>query len=241
MPLCYRCSTTNPLYNSKSNACKNCLQPFFVSFTNFGKEKYLNDANVDQMIINCFSFFVQDILPLVEFALEDDVNEEEAIEMIYSEKEKKKKMNEKSGNYHHHPNDADVWREEHGNEYQVLKLQESSYPSSSYHHHLSHHEQNDEEIFHDRVNLDAAGDDGNDDDDPFMEKLSSSMFLLQESDNDTCYEPIKVGKKMLKILKPADVVIVSWPKPLTTKFYRNLMPDLTILACEHCSRVRLVN
>ena len=37
LPLCYRCSTTNQLYNEKGNQCVNCRQPFVFSFINFGK------------------------------------------------------------------------------------------------------------------------------------------------------------------------------------------------------------
>lgn len=36
-PMCYRCSTTNPLLNNKGNQCINCRQPFVYSFSSFGK------------------------------------------------------------------------------------------------------------------------------------------------------------------------------------------------------------
>ena len=35
-PLCYRCSTTNPLVNPRGNGCINCFQPFIYSFPSFG-------------------------------------------------------------------------------------------------------------------------------------------------------------------------------------------------------------
>ncbi|XP_062523005.1 intraflagellar transport protein 122 homolog [Corticium candelabrum] len=66
LPMCYRCSTTNPLINSQGNCCVNCQQPFVYSF---------------------FSF---DILPLVMFTLEDDINDEEAIELIQMDPPAKK-------------------------------------------------------------------------------------------------------------------------------------------------------
>lgn len=48
LSMCYRCSTTNPLYNARGgNRCNNCGQPFVHSFVSF------------------------EILPLVEFQLED--------------------------------------------------------------------------------------------------------------------------------------------------------------------------
>ncbi|CAB4000051.1 intraflagellar transport 122 homolog [Paramuricea clavata] len=58
LPLCYRCSTTNPLLNSKGNHCINCRQPFVFSFSSF------------------------DVLPLVEFVLEDGISDEEAVKLI---------------------------------------------------------------------------------------------------------------------------------------------------------------
>ncbi|KAK7079218.1 hypothetical protein SK128_004845, partial [Halocaridina rubra] len=57
-PLCYRCSTTNPLVNNNGNQCVNCCHPFVYSF---------------------FSF---EILPVVEFVLEEDITDEEAVRLI---------------------------------------------------------------------------------------------------------------------------------------------------------------
>lgn len=58
LPLCYRCSTTNPLLNNKGNHCVNCQQPFVHSFVNF------------------------EILPLIEFVLEEGLSDEEAIQIL---------------------------------------------------------------------------------------------------------------------------------------------------------------
>lgn len=64
LPVCYRCSVTNPLLNpftskfAKGDVCTNCGHPFVRSFINF------------------------DILPLVEFVPETSISDEEAIEMI---------------------------------------------------------------------------------------------------------------------------------------------------------------
>ena len=35
-PLCYRCSTTNPLFSPTGNFCIHCKQPFVFSFVSFG-------------------------------------------------------------------------------------------------------------------------------------------------------------------------------------------------------------
>ncbi|CAG0883204.1 unnamed protein product [Darwinula stevensoni] len=58
LPLCYRCSTTNPLINIRGNCCVNCAQPFLHSFSHF------------------------EVLPLVEFVLEDGITDEEAQRLI---------------------------------------------------------------------------------------------------------------------------------------------------------------
>jgi intraflagellar transport protein 122 len=64
LPVCYRCSSTNPLLNpftnkfAKGDVCTNCGHPFVRSFVNF------------------------DILPLVEFVPEPRISDEEAIDLI---------------------------------------------------------------------------------------------------------------------------------------------------------------
>jgi len=60
LPLCYRCSTTNPCINQQGSCCINCKQPYVYSFSSF------------------------EILPLVEFALGDDIGDEEAMKLIES-------------------------------------------------------------------------------------------------------------------------------------------------------------
>jgi len=36
VPLCYRCSTNNPLLNNLGNVCINCRQPFVFSASSYG-------------------------------------------------------------------------------------------------------------------------------------------------------------------------------------------------------------
>ena len=57
----YRCSTTNPLYNARGgNRCNNCGQCFVHSFVSF------------------------EILPLVEFQLDEGITDKEAEMLIQS-------------------------------------------------------------------------------------------------------------------------------------------------------------
>ncbi|NXL95927.1 IF122 protein, partial [Alectura lathami] len=58
VPLCYRCSTNNPLLNNLGNVCVNCRQPFVFSASSY------------------------EVLHLVEFYLEDGITDEEAVALI---------------------------------------------------------------------------------------------------------------------------------------------------------------
>lgn len=58
LPLCYRCSHHNPLLNEKGNVCTNCGQPYLFSFASF------------------------EPLPLVEFMLPEDIEDDEALALI---------------------------------------------------------------------------------------------------------------------------------------------------------------
>ncbi|CAD7698107.1 unnamed protein product [Ostreobium quekettii] len=61
LPVCYRCGTTNPLLSSHGDRCVTCGNAFIRSFLTF------------------------DLLPLVEFMLEDGISPDEAMEIIGEE------------------------------------------------------------------------------------------------------------------------------------------------------------
>lgn len=44
MPLCYRCSTNNPLLNNLGNVCINCRQPFIFSASSYGEARHCLQA-----------------------------------------------------------------------------------------------------------------------------------------------------------------------------------------------------
>ncbi|XP_028309970.1 intraflagellar transport protein 122 homolog [Gouania willdenowi] len=56
--MCYRCSTNNPLLNNQGSVCINCRQPFIYSASSY------------------------EVLPLVQFYLEEDIGDEEALSLI---------------------------------------------------------------------------------------------------------------------------------------------------------------
>ena len=61
MPVCYRCNITNPLLNNHGNECLNCKHPFVFSFVSF------------------------EVLPLVEFVIDSDISDEEALLLLKME------------------------------------------------------------------------------------------------------------------------------------------------------------
>ncbi|XP_059169667.1 intraflagellar transport protein 122 homolog [Physella acuta] len=67
LAMCYRCSTTNPLVNKTGNRCVNCKQPFVHSFVTF------------------------EVLPLVEFVLEEGMTDQEAVHILDMSIPKQKK------------------------------------------------------------------------------------------------------------------------------------------------------
>ncbi len=58
LPLCYRCAHRSPLLGERGNGCANCGQPFVFSFASF------------------------EPLPLVEFAVPEEIGDEEALALI---------------------------------------------------------------------------------------------------------------------------------------------------------------
>jgi len=71
LPVCYRCSATNPALNNQGNCCTNCHQPFVYSFVTF------------------------EILPLIEFFLEPDITDAEAMSLLELEPQSKLSRKEK--------------------------------------------------------------------------------------------------------------------------------------------------
>uniref|UniRef100_A0A8C8YJB4 Intraflagellar transport protein 122 homolog n=1 Tax=Prolemur simus TaxID=1328070 RepID=A0A8C8YJB4_PROSS len=69
VPLCYRCSTNNPLLNNLGNVCINCRQPFVFSASSY------------------------EVLHLVEFHLDEGITDEEAVSLIDLEAPRPKREN----------------------------------------------------------------------------------------------------------------------------------------------------
>ncbi|XP_065343413.1 intraflagellar transport protein 122 homolog [Cloeon dipterum] len=72
-PMCYRCSSYNPLLTNYSNNCANCFQPWVFSYVSF------------------------ETLPLVEFRLEAGITDEEAARLLQLSDESKQPSGWKEG------------------------------------------------------------------------------------------------------------------------------------------------
>ncbi|PVD24347.1 hypothetical protein C0Q70_14828 [Pomacea canaliculata] len=159
MSMCYRCSTTNPLLNNNRNRCVNCKQPFVYSFVNF------------------------EVLPLVEFSLEEGMTDEEAVHILdMSVPRRKKERN---------------WQEQRMANMQSLRLGAEE----------------EEEM-----------------EDPFSSKVKS----FGENED---FEPVVVNRAFLKTMSRSEVYILKWPKPLRYRFFRSLLPDVTITICPSCRKL----
>lgn len=49
-----------------------------------------------------------------------------------------------------------------------------------------------------------------------------------------------VGRGILKSMDPSTVIIIKWPKPFKTRYFRNLLPDLQISLCKCCLKVSFI-
>jgi len=80
-----------------------------------------------------------------------------------------------------------------------------------------------------RMNGDE-GDDGGED--PFTSKLMS----FEQGGGD--YQPVVIGRNTLKKLSRTTVFVKQFSPPLRFKYFRNLIPEISITMCKSCQRVR---
>ncbi|KAL7290018.1 hypothetical protein TKK_0015748 [Trichogramma kaykai] len=78
---------------------------------------------------------------------------------------------------------------------------------------------------------------------------SNNQFILNASQTDLFmarlvqYEDgrsgstVMVDRDVLKNMDPSSVLIVKWPKPFVTRYYRNLLPDLQVTFCRSCLKL----
>lgn len=65
--------------------------------------------------------------------------------------------------------------------------------------------------------------------DPFVDTM------IHEDVSDVL--PLTLDRDALRALDPTTVLIARWPRPLKTRYYRNLLPELQITICSECFQV----
>ena len=67
--------------------------------------------------------------------------------------------------------------------------------------------------------------------DPF----SSKVLKSQKEELD--YNPVIVTRNNLKEMNSNEIIIVDWPLPLRRRYYKNLLPEVTVKKCNSCNKV----
>lgn len=213
LPMCYRCSTTNPLLNPRGNHCINCFHPFVFSFVSF------------------------EVLPVVEFQPEEGISDEEAVGLIGANKQiqqngasvtsSRRKRGESLssassyngvGTRERYRSAAQRWREDvTGEGVQVLQFDDNDDDDDGNHHQ-----------FHGGG---SGADDGG---------ISSpnDPFTFKPTGVSNEYVPVILDRAYLRTLEPTETIICKWPPPLRYKFYRNLIPEMNISQCQTCFQVK---
>jgi len=62
--------------------------------------------------------------------------------------------------------------------------------------------------------------------DPFTETI------VQDEIGDLL--PLTLNRESLRAIDPRNVILMKWPRPIGTKYYRNLLPELQVTICPEC-------
>ena len=73
-----------------------------------------------------------------------------------------------------------------------------------------------------------------------LEVWSNGDLIFFQNTGDK-FEPVVVNRATLQAMEPSGVLICRWPPPLKYQFYRNLLPDLQIIICNSCNKVRIIS
>ena len=69
---------------------------------------------------------------------------------------------------------------------------------------------------------------------PKSSEFEQQDQFIQEDIGDTL--TMSMDRDSLRSIEPREVIIVKWPAPLKTKYYRNLLPELQITVCPECNQ-----
>lgn len=68
-------------------------------------------------------------------------------------------------------------------------------------------------------------------------KISDPFGETMVNDETSDLLPLTLDRDALRAIDPTTILIAHWPKPMKTKYYRNLLPELQISVCPKCLQV----
>ena len=77
--------------------------------------------------------------------------------------------------------------------------------------------------------------DGDDNDDAGEDPFTSKLMSFEQGGGD--YQPVVIGRNTLKKLSRTTVFVKQFSPPLRFKYFRNLIPEISITMCKSCQRV----
>jgi len=190
LPVCFRCGATNPLINSTTggDVCVACGHPFVRSWSSF------------------------DHLPLVEFVLEDDLDDKEAIELLKTPPPTKAVAaggaKSRGGGA---KGEEDKWKETDHGDHQTMSFGDEDPPEPE----------------EDDFGLGGGGGGGSD-------TFSQQLMNFEGGGR---YTPVRVDSKLLMAMKHSEIFVNRSPvKGERARFYRNMTPDIAISLCMDCRK-----
>lgn len=167
-------------------------------------------AACDNLLFIC----TKDVLPIVEFTLEDGITHEEAVQLIQETPDEVTSVSVVK---------KDKWQEEVSEDYQTLKM--NSDPD------LDNDFDVDQELgqYYSPGGFAGHQQQGNTSD-PF------TLNISRRADERESASRIIVGRSLMKQMKSSEIFVALHPPPLRPSYYRNLVPDMSVSMCSVCFR-----
>jgi intraflagellar transport protein 122 len=205
LPVCYRCSHSNPVFDDHGDICVNCSHELVRSFVSF------------------------EVLPLVSFEVDDDISEEEARKLIKKSPPMRpfvaSKANGSSGvNFSNNGNSqslsfGDENNSNHQNSYAAVDM----FGDDNNHHGGI------------GLGGGAADDDDDDDDDEDQADGFADKLLELEPDMHGNFPPVRLSRDELARSPPHLTFIVTSPvAQQRSRYYRSVFSSVPVIQCEDC-------
>lgn len=228
---------------------RNIIRLFFASLTKL------------ETTLSGFSFFTAEVLPVVEFQLEEGISDEEAVGLIGANKQIQPHQQ------HHHRNSRNRsssrgvgGRISGGVRGGSLSSANSGYNNTNNgNRYRSAAQKWREDVTGEGVQVlqfdddDVDENDGNENDHMDNHQYShqgmdengisspNDPFTYKPTGVNNEYVPVILDRAYLRTLEPTETIVCKWPPPLRYKFYRNLIPEMNISQCQTCFQVKCNN